>query len=95
MGLVMMVLVVLQVVGGMLSRLLLKGKMIEMPKLRILRKGHHFLGYLLAIVYKIVIMWAWQLDSTLYTLICWEAFWIILFFCVKFGRTKMAKSIID
>jgi hypothetical protein len=95
MGLILLGLIVIQVVGGMMAKLLLKGKSMDMQKLRILRRCHHFLGYLLAVVYKVVLMWAWHLNSTLYSLIAWELFWFTLFFFVKFGRAKMTKSIID
>lgn len=94
-GLILLGLVVVQVAGGVMSRLFLKGKTIDIRKLKIIRMCHHFLGYLLAIVYKVQLMWSWHLNSTLYSLIVWEVFWFSLFFIVKFGRKSMAKAIVD
>ena len=94
-GVMLLGFVVIQVVGGMICRLLPKGKSIEINKLKFLRRGHHFMGYFLAIIYKGVNLWAWNIGETFYSLLAWELLWFSIFFAVKFGRSKMEKKIID
>jgi len=87
----------IQVAGGMACKTLHNTKSLEIKNLRLIRTSHKVLGYFIVIVYKALVLWAWHnyVTRMMYYLLIWEAFWIILFFFVKFGLPKMQKNITD
>ena len=96
-GVALLGFIVIQVAGGMACKMFQNNKSIDIHKLKIMRNLHRAMGYFLAILYKILILYAWYnyIESYFTALLVWELFWIALLFEIKFGMPKMQKKVID
>ena len=96
-GVALLGLVAIQVGGGMACKIFQNNKSMEIQRLKLMRNLHRATGYFIAIIYKIMTLWAWYnyVVNAFVSLFVWELFWIALFFAVKFGMPKMEKKITD
>ena len=92
-GLCMLGFVVIQVGGGIYTRLYNMDKKADVKRVLLMKRCHMCLGYLLGLVYKINIMWMWySLEGTpavTYFLIAWEVSCLTALFSIKFGIKKL------
>lgn len=84
-GFCMMGFVVLQVVGGVLIRLQLGKRETNMALVAKVKKGHAAFGYILAVVYKINVIWSWYPTFVIMgLLLVWEV--VILAILIHWKR---------
>jgi hypothetical protein len=86
----------LQVVGGTVIRWLQHSKKADFPQLTIVKSIHRYMGYFLAITYKVMTLWSWTYNyDTLKCLFAWEVLCIVTFLVFKLASPKMTKTVID
>lgn len=95
-GFCMMGFVVLQVTGGVLIRLQLGKRETNMGLMAKLKKGHAAFGYLLAVVYKINVIWSWYPTIIMMVLLLiWEIVILSILIYWKRKREQLKEVVTD
>ena len=88
-------LIVIQLILGIAAHVLKGIKKIDFLAIRAIRKSHQILGYLMYIMYNVLLLIAWYTTPFFYGFIVWDSFCIIVWALVKFFMPKMQKKVID
>jgi len=94
-GVMLFALVSIQVILGMITSLMRKSGKVDFSKVKIVRKAHQFLGYLMYVVYNISLHIAWYPGKFFIAFVVWDAFWILVWVFTKFYREEMQRKVID
>ena len=80
---------VIQVGGGLFTRIYSVDRKANLKLVNILKISHLIFGYFLGLIYKINILWIWfYIPEATYILIAWEILSLIVLLYLKIGKQK-------